>query len=107
MDPSTSSVLDSLDQVAPQRTTSAPSELDAPQRTTSAPSELVAPERTTSAPFELVAPQRTTSAPSELVAPERIRSAPRDEGSSDEDVIVVNSDDTTLTLNHDHLATSC
>ena len=67
-------------------------------------SELVAPQRTTSAPSELVAPQRTTS------APERIRSAPRDHGPSDEDVIVVNSDDTTLTLSHDHsllTASSC
>ena len=72
MDPSTSSVLDSLDQVAP--------------------SEPVALERTTSAPLEQVAPERTSYAPSELVASERIRSAPRDDDSSDEDVIVVNSD---------------
>jgi hypothetical protein len=37
-------------------------------------------------------------------------SAPHDDGSSDEDVIVVNSDDTTLTLSHDHslsTASSC
>ncbi len=47
-------------------------------------------------------PERTTYALSELVAPERIRSTPPDDGSSDEDVIVVNSDDTTLTLSHDH-----
>ena len=45
-----------------------------------------------------------------MLHPERIRSAPRDDGSSDEDVIVVNSDDTTLTLSHDHsllTASSC
>ena len=48
MDPS-SSLLDFLNQAAPQRTINAPSELVAPQRTTSAPSELV-PERTMSAP---------------------------------------------------------
>ncbi len=111
MDPSASSILDSLDQVAPfeqvalpepvapERTTSAPSELVAPERTTSfAPSELVAPQRTTYAPSELVAPESTTYAPFEQIAPERIRSTPRDDGSSCEDVIVVNSDDKTLTL---------
>ncbi len=49
MDP-TISILDSLDQVTPQRTTIAPSEPVAPERTTSAPSELVAPVRTMSAP---------------------------------------------------------
>ena len=32
----------------------------------------------------------------------RVTSAPRDDGPSDEDVIVVNSDDTSLTLSHDH-----
>jgi hypothetical protein len=49
MDP-TISILDSLDQVTPQRTIIAPSEPVAPERTTSAPSELVAPVRTMSAP---------------------------------------------------------
>ena len=96
MDLFTSSILDSLDQVAPSKQV--------------APSELVAPERTTFAPSEQVAPEPTTYAAYELVATERIRSTPRDDGSSDEDVIVVNSDDTTLTLSHDHsllTASSC
>ncbi len=89
--------------VAPERTTSAPPEQVAPQRTTNAPSELVAPQRTNSAPSELVAPQRTTSAPFELVAPKRTTSAPSEQAAleramSYEDVIVVNSDETTLRL---------
>ena len=44
------------------------------------------------------------------VAQMRITSAPRDDDLSDEDVIVVTSDDTTLTLSHDHsllTASSC
>ncbi len=94
MDPSSSS-LDSLNQAASTRSSSA-QDVSAHASTTIASPEQVASHRTPNAPSELVAPQRTTSAQSEQAAPERAMSSPAGNDATDIVAIEVDGDDSSL-----------